>query len=266
MKRANLFLVAAVGILVAAGCSGPSRGVEVENPTPEIGAPTAYRNMTVGVEIGYPADWTFTEISDLQVRFQPLKATPVTTDVAFVERSPEEDLADIAASLSPGVSFSAATLGDFDACLTSEPVWNGASEQLRWIYCVTGGYFMVVEHRSLPTVTLDIASQFSFHSVAPEGSDGLEPKVTDDAAGDDDADAEKVDCQADPKNPACLKKSKKICKAVKGIDSDCDGLTDKTETFSTQSDPSDPDSDDDGILDGQEMSGCVLNPSPACKG
>lgn len=268
MKRANLLLVV-LAAAVAAGCSGTSKGIEVENPTPEITTPTAYRNIDVGVEIAPPAGWSYTESSALQVEFRPLREG-ITASAAFtfIERlAAEEGLEDIIDSASPGLSFSPLTVGEFDACLGSK---TSASELRQVISCDLGGYFMLVEYRSSPIVG-DIAGLFTIRSIASGGSGALHNGEQQGAGAEVvTKSATKPDCAANPDSPGCMKNGESdweginedgTCGGGDLKDNDCDGLTNKQEK-KLGSNPNDPDSDGDGILDGDELPGCITTSKP----
>lgn len=273
MKRIDLFIfvIVVLGLAVTAGCQGTSKGVEVENPTPEISQPTPYRNMIAGVEIAYPADFGYTEPDPLRVEFRPLRAEAVSAavTVVFFKRTVQgEDLQHIVATLDPGVPFAPSTLGAFEKCVDSSVGGGGTAERWKRTYCDLDEYIMDVEYR-FPPIGEDVTGLFAFQTISslPASGSLVSPDAQKEETGMAESTKgwEKPDCAATPDSPGCMKQpvvnEDGTCGAGEQTDNDCDGLTNKQEK-KLGSDPNNPDSDGDGIPDGDEPPGCITTSKP----
>lgn len=155
-----------------AACSGPSPGVEVEDPIPDqsvVGQ--VYRNAALGMEIQYPQGWAYQEADDLVSFYSTAMPGTVEAHVSFtVLPGLLGDLERFVSLFRPGVACEKYEAKNFDdGCMTAVQSTSGSSKKERDIVLLQGKVLVLFR---LQYDTADVSSQFTF--LADETADDHE--------------------------------------------------------------------------------------------
>ncbi len=268
MKHKRLLLLLAL-MFITAACAGPSGGTEVENPVPDIVETQTYLSTAYGVRISYPLDWVATIIDDESILIKPMLVAKRAQATIIFNRlpAPIANLSDYVRLFHEGTTFTPYSAEGFEQGLIAST--NTSGENTWSIYLLRG---TTLAHFTLTASAMSENDLDAFRFVAigdgngdgdDDDDDDTEENETDSANktnGEDGTSTEGTEPEHFVPLPGYELESEVTIEEddpaedepnAELIDSDADGLTDGMEAR-LGTDPFDPDTDDDGIFDGED--------------